>query len=280
MNIQSIIVNFIGETSDYTLEVMSDNGEMRSLTPSQDSDSYILSLRDLLKTQRTVQETIIEEKERQNNFYFQTIANRIPGIFTPEEIAEKIDAFPRWSGDGTVHSPGQHYQHNGILWKVISANEFSTQQDWEPGVAHSLYTEVLPPDVIGLWVQPIGAHDAYPIGKEVQWENKIWRSKINANDTKPGEDPDNRWWELVRELEPVEEEPADPVEPEPEEPTEPTIDPWEDRWSIDQTGYITGDVVTHNGFYWTSKIGAPGNWNIHEPSDDTYAAWEKGDPVI
>ena len=50
-----------------------------------------------------------------------------------------------------------------------------------------------------VWKQPTGAHDAYKIGDIVHYPNaegQLWRSKINANTTKPdGDVPYNRYWE-------------------------------------------------------------------------------------
>jgi hypothetical protein len=45
------------------------------------------------------------------------------------------------------------------------------------------------------WVQPTGAHDAYPIGARVTYAGQTWESKINANTTVPnGDVPFNRYW--------------------------------------------------------------------------------------
>lgn len=36
------------------------------------------------------------------------------------------------------------------------------------------------------WVQPVGAHDAYPVGFEVEFEGKGWTSLLSGNVWKPG----------------------------------------------------------------------------------------------
>ena len=36
------------------------------------------------------------------------------------------------------------------------------------------------------WRQPLGAHDAYPIGSTVTWGGKLWRSILRANVWAPG----------------------------------------------------------------------------------------------
>lgn len=276
--LQSIFITGLGE--NHQVEVVDTQGQSKFLVTNDLITEAIQKIEEANRLQPSERELEIIEREEElqaetaeKNTYFKILVERIPGIFTDEEIKEKIEAFPYWSGDGEIHRHGEYYRYGDKLYKVIHSakdeegNEvgFTTQADWTPDVAISLYAEVLPPDVIPPWRQPTGTHDIYGLGARVIYDNKIYESKIEANDTTPGSD--ERWWEFIEDLTPV-------------EPEEPTIDPWEDRWSIDQTGYVTGDVVTHNSFYWTSKIGAPGNWNIYEPSDATYAAWEKGDPVI
>lgn len=292
--------------NSYQVEVVNSTRESKFLSISEALEGAISTIIAESAKQPTERELEILEKEEklqmetaEKNTYFKILVERIPGIFTDEEIKEKIEAFPYWSGDGEIHKYGEYYRYGDKLYRVIysvkdeEGNEvgFTTQPDWTPDIAISLYVEVLPPDVIPPWRQPTGAHDAYGLGARVIYDNKIYESKIEANTTIPGSD--ERWWKLIEDLTPEEpvdpenpEEPTDPEEPiDPEEPVdpeleEPTVEPWEDRWSINQTGYITGDIVTHNGFYWISKIGAPGNWNVYEPSDAAHAAWEKGDSVV
>ena len=77
------------------------------------------------------------------------------------------------------------------------------------------------------WVQPTGAHDAYPRWWEVTYEGTLYTSLIPANTTTPGSDP--RWW---KDLTPV------------EEPDDPDAPP---QWSGDYVVYASGDLVTHEG---------------------------------
>lgn len=82
------------------------------------------------------------------------------------------------------------------------------------------------------WVRPLGAHDCYNIGNIVNFNEKLYISKINNNVWSPIEYPQG--WEIyvepeIPEVEPEvpevnPEEPVEPVEPEvPEEPYEPEI---------------------------------------------------------
>ena len=51
--------------------------------------------------------------------------------------------------------------------------------------------------------------------------------------------------------------------------------PWEDRHGMGKELYKTGDVVTHAGFFWTSRV----DNNHLEPTETNWAAWTKGDPI-
>lgn len=85
------------------------------------------------------------------------------------------------------------------------------------------------------WVQPTGAHDAYPEGWQVTHVFKTWVSTAPANVWEPGA---SGWREVVE---------AGPA-------------PW-----LQPTGahdaYDLGDRVTHNGTVWTSTYDA----NTWEP---------------
>ena len=85
------------------------------------------------------------------------------------------------------------------------------------------------------WVQPQGAHDAYPIGRTVTHNGKTWENITLANVWEPGV---SGWRE--------------------EAGSEPT------QW-IQPTGahdaYAQGAVVTHNEFTWVSDV----DDNVWEP---------------
>lgn len=46
------------------------------------------------------------------------------------------------------------------------------------------------------WVQPLGAHDSYPLGWEAPDEGKLWESTVSGNVWKPGV---SGWREVVEE---------------------------------------------------------------------------------
>ena len=56
-----------------------------------------------------------------------------------------------------------------------------------PDKAVSLYVRIADPaEEWPEWVQPLGAHDAYPQGAKVSHQGKHWVSEIDANTYEPG----------------------------------------------------------------------------------------------
>jgi len=70
------------------------------------------------------------------------------------------------------------------------------------------------------WIQPTGAHDAYPLNYTVVKGGKTWKSLIPANVWAPGLDP--RWWE--------DQTPVD-----------------DGIWNPNYHSYLVDDVVDYNG---------------------------------
>lgn len=91
------------------------------------------------------------------------------------------------------------------------------------------------------WVQPQGAHDAYPMNWEVTHGGKVWKSLIPNNVWEPG-DPNNpvvhTLWEEV--VPPVEEPPLE-EEPPAEEP------PAVAEWDGNAKAYAVNDLVSFSG---------------------------------
>lgn len=90
----------------------------------------------------------------------------------------------------------------------------------------------------GEWVQPTGAHDAYPKDWVVLFEGEEWISVLPANVWVPGE----AGWRKVA----TDDGPAPWVQP---------------LGAVDS--YAKGDTVTHNGKTWESNIDA----NVWEPPE-------------
>lgn len=102
-----------------------------------------------------------------------------------DETALKAkDLYPEWRTD-TKYTVGKRVLYEGILYKVLQ--EHTSQSDWTPDKAVSLFVRVDDPSVeFPEWRQPTGAHDAYAEGAKVSHNSKHWISTIPANTYEPG----------------------------------------------------------------------------------------------
>ena len=102
--------------------------------------------------------------------------------------AEAITAtclHPKWNGDGVQYTAGQRVQDDGILYTVLQTH--TSQPDWKPAAAPSLFAKVLIPDptVIPEWEQPESTNP-YAKGDKVKHNGKTWVSDIDGNVWEPG----------------------------------------------------------------------------------------------
>jgi hypothetical protein len=157
-------------------------------------------------------------------------------MMTPQEITEMAGMYPPWQ-EGESVATDDLRAFDGMLWRVVQGH--TTQADWTPDVARSLWVRTVAPDVIPEWVQPLGAHDAWPLGAVVTYEGALYESLVVANVWVPGSDP--ALWKLIEE--------------------EPVIAAW-----VQPTGghdaYAAGAEVMHNGQHW---VNTHGNGNVWEP---------------
>ena len=102
--------------------------------------------------------------------------------------AEAITAtclHPKWSGDSVQYTAGQRVQDDGILYTVLQAH--TSQPDWKPAAAPSLFAKVLIPDptVVPEWEQP-DSTNPYMKGDKVKHNGKVWVSLVDNNVWEPG----------------------------------------------------------------------------------------------
>lgn len=142
-------------------------------------------------------------------------------VFSEATQAAAVDVIPAWS-QGNVYSADDVVSYDGKLWRVLQAH--TSQADWLPTVAVSLFTETWASGVITDWTQPLGAHDAYPQGFEVWHDDRIWVSNINANVWEPNTAANT--WTLRADQEP--------------------IVPETDEWAVG-VAYAVNDEVTYQG---------------------------------
>ena len=102
--------------------------------------------------------------------------------------AEAITAtclHPKWNGNSVQYTAGQRVQDDGVLYTVLQAH--TSQPDWKPAAAPSLFAKVLIPDptVIPEWEQP-DSTNPYSKGDKVMHNSKTWVSDIDGNVWEPG----------------------------------------------------------------------------------------------
>ena len=104
---------------------------------------------------------------------------------TDAEAVAATCLHPKWSGNGVQYTAGQRVQDDGILYTVLQAH--TSQPDWKPADAPSLFAKVLIPDptVIPEWEQPESTNP-YSKGDKVTHNGKTWVSDIDGNVWEPG----------------------------------------------------------------------------------------------
>jgi len=115
--------------------------------------------------------------------------NNITSKFTDEEALNNKDLYQNWSGNGIQVDVNNVFLYNGELYRVIQSH--TTQNDWTPDVAVSLYAKILVGDEIKEWEQP-DSTNAYMIGDKVYFPTKndsIYESLINNNVWSPAAYP-------------------------------------------------------------------------------------------
>ena len=115
--------------------------------------------------------------------------------------AEAITAtclHPKWSGNGVQYTAGQRVQDDGILYTVLQAH--TSQPDWKPTAAPSLFAKVLIPDpsVVPEWEQP-DSTNPYMKGDKVKHNGKVWLSLVDNNVWEPGVTGTAALWQEVAE---------------------------------------------------------------------------------
>ena len=99
------------------------------------------------------------------------IADKHPELYNPWVYGEKVAIGDR-----------RRDEYNGLLYEVHNHAGDNLYPPHEvPAIWRRVFEEEWP-----LWVQPLGAHDAYAKGAKVTWKEKRWISDIPANTYEPG----------------------------------------------------------------------------------------------
>lgn len=103
---------------------------------------------------------------------------------TDEQALSVPALYPAWRS-GVRYAAGQRVLYRGVLYKVLQNH--TSQDDWTPDAAPSLFSRVLIPDgeTIPEWVQP-DSTNTYAKGDKVTHNGKTWVSDIDVNSWEPG----------------------------------------------------------------------------------------------
>lgn len=112
---------------------------------------------------------------------------------TDEDILKTPDFVEKWQAD-VPYTTGMRLNHNGTIYKVLQ--DHTSQAGWEPGVAVSLFAEVLTSeDGTPLeWRQP-DSTNPYMTGDKVIFEGVVYESTIDNNVWSPADYPAG--WRVV-----------------------------------------------------------------------------------
>lgn len=95
-----------------------------------------------------------------------------------------LEFYPKWAA-GIDYAAGFKVQRGGTLYRCLTAH--TSQADWTPEAAPSLWAKVLIPDpeVVPAWEQP-DSTNPYSKGDKVMHNGKTWVSDVDNNVWEPG----------------------------------------------------------------------------------------------
>lgn len=103
--------------------------------------------------------------------------------------------YPVWDGNGVVYTKDYRLTYNGVLYKVLQ--DHTSQPDWTPEAAPSLFAKVLTSDdgTPLPWEQP-DSTNPYMKGDRVLYNGKVYESLIDNNVWSPDGYPAG-WKEVI-----------------------------------------------------------------------------------
>ena len=121
----------------------------------------------------------IVDRARQLRTQVETMAETLED----EEALKVVELFPKWA-ENEAYAIGDRVRYKGVLYKCLIAH--TSQSDWIPSDAVSLWAKVLIPDpeVIPEWEQPESTNP-YMKGDKVKHLNRTWVSDIDNNVWEP-----------------------------------------------------------------------------------------------
>lgn len=126
------------------------------------------------------------------------VVTRFQAQALPDELALEAKAiYPAWDGNGVKYAKDHKVLYKDVLYKCLT--EHTSQSDWAPDAAPSLWAKVLIPDpeVIPDWEQPLSTN-GYKKGDRVKHKNKTWESLVDNNVWEPGAVGTESLWKEVQ----------------------------------------------------------------------------------
>ena len=110
-----------------------------------------------------------------------------------EDALEAVQLFPHWT-ENTGYFINDKVQYEDTLYRCLQNH--TSQVNWTPVAAASLWTKVLIPDenTIPEWEQP-GSTNGYQVGDKVRYNDKVYESTISNNIWSPAAYPAG-WQEI------------------------------------------------------------------------------------
>lgn len=103
--------------------------------------------------------------------------------------AAKVPAlYDEWSGESIEYKQGQRLRFQGLLVKVLQGH--TSQPDWAPNAAPSLFAVILPGQdgsgvEVGIWQRP-SADNGYGYGDKTIHNGHLWQSDYDPDGTLGG----------------------------------------------------------------------------------------------
>lgn len=112
------------------------------------------------------------------------IEKAVSATLSDTEALGAVSLFPAWVS-GKSYVTGDRVKYDGALYKCLQSH--TSQDDWTPAAAPSLWAKVLIPDpgTIPEWEQP-DSTNPYMAGDKVTHNGKTWVSDIDNNVWEPG----------------------------------------------------------------------------------------------
>lgn len=129
--------------------------------------------------------TIVNEQERRRTLAeAPKILDKITRGVLEAEGRQEGEAWKQPQGAHDAYPTDWEVTHNGKRWVSLTPANV-----WEPGV--SGWREIVEEQEDGSpgvaeWVQPTGAHDAYPVGAIVSHKGDVWENVTPNNVWEPG----------------------------------------------------------------------------------------------